>query len=96
MTVGEVITKHFMEFSGLVRNQDIVIENSLTSEDIFTDAIITALKKYRGNQVDEIECFEYIKKTILMEMLFCYKRKKRDILVYTDADLSNIADKEYS
>lgn len=95
MTVSEVITKHFMEFSGLVRNQDVVVENSRTSEDIFEDAIITTLKKFPG-EVDEFEAFNYIRKTFLTEVIFSYKKKGRDILVYTDADLANISDREYS
>lgn len=84
MTIGEILEKHFDEFKGMVRNPDAVIENSNTSEDIFQSALLTALKKYGNNDVDEIEGYEYTKKTILMEMVFCRKRKKNDLLVYKD------------
>ena len=83
MTIGEIITKYFDEFSGMVRNPDVVIENGNTSEDIFQSAMVTALKKYNG-EVDETEGYEYIKKTLLTEMFFCWKRKKRDILLFPD------------
>ena len=89
MTIGEIITKHFDEFSGMVRNPDVVVENGNTSEDIFQNAIVTSLKKFKG-EVDETEGYEYVKKTILMEAFFCWKRKKRDILVFDGTPLENI------
>lgn len=88
MTIGEIITKHFMEFSGMVRNQDRVIEDSRTSEDLFSDAMLTAMKKYKDKDVDETEAYDYIRKTLLTEWFFAPKRKKRDILVFTDAPVN--------
>ena len=86
MRIADVITAHFMEFSGMVKNTDTVIEEGLTYEDIFSNVMITALKKFKGD-VDEHEGFEYIKKTLLMEFLFSKKRKSRDILVFSDAPM---------
>lgn len=91
MTIGEIVAKHFDEFKNMVRYPDKAIENGNTSEDVFMSAILTALKKYKGD-VDEQEGYEYTKKTILMEFLFCYKRKKRDILLLSE----NIPDIPYS
>ena len=66
MTIGEIITKHFDEFSGMVRNPDVVIENGNTSEDVIQSAIYTVLKKYKKKtEVYEEEAYEYTKKTIL-------------------------------
>ena len=90
MTIGEIITAHFNEFSGMVKNTDIVIEEGNTYEDIFQNVMMTALKKYKGKEVDENEGLEYIKKTFLLEVFFSPKRKKRDMLVFTDASLENI------
>lgn len=93
MTIGEIITKYFDEFSGIVRNPDVVIENSNTSEDIFENAILTALKKFKGMDITEDEGYEYVKKTILTEAFFCWKRKKRDILVFPDENFDAVPDK---
>ena len=90
MTIGEIITAHFNEFSGMVKNTDIVIEEGNTYEDIFQNVMMTALKKYKGKEVDENEGLEYIKKTFLLEVFFSPKRKNRDMLVFTDASLENI------
>ena len=91
MTIGEIITKHFDEFSGMVRNPDVVIENGNTSEDVIQSAIYTVLKKYKEKtDVDEEEAYEYTKKTILTELFFCWKRKSRDILVFDGTSLDNI------
>ena len=92
MTIGEIITAHFNEFSGMVKNTDIVIEEGNTYEDIFQNVMMTALKKYKGKEVDENEGLEYIKKTFLLEVFFSPKRKNRDMLVFTDASLENIPD----
>lgn len=91
MTIGEIITKHFMEFSGMVRSTDVVIEEGNTYEDIFDDVMLTAMKKYKG-EVDEKEGYEYIKKTLLLEWFFSKKRKNRDILVLSDMNFENIPD----
>ncbi|MEE3491168.1 MAG: hypothetical protein VZR10_09880 [Methanobrevibacter sp.] len=86
MTIGEIITKHFTEFSGMVRSTDVVIEEGNTYEDIFDDVMLTAMKKYKG-EVDEKEGYEYIKKTLLLEWFFSKKRKNRDILVLSDSSI---------
>lgn len=92
MTIGEIITAHFNEFSGMVKNSDIVIEEGNTYEDIFQNVMLTALKKYKDKEVDENEGLEYIKKTFLLEVFFSPKRKNRDMLVFTDASLDNFPD----
>ena len=92
MTIGEIITAHFNEFSGMVKNTDIVIEEGNTYEDIFQNVMMTALKKYKDKEVDENEGLEYIKKTFLLEVFFSPKRKNRDMLVFTDASLDNFPD----
>ena len=92
MTVSEVITKYFTVFSGMVRNQDKVIEDSRTSEDLFDDAMYTAMKKYKDKDVDETEAYDYICKTLLTEWFFAPKRKKRDILIFTDVSFENLPD----
>lgn len=83
-----------MEFSGMVRNADTVIEDSRTSEDLFSDAMLTALRKYKDKDIDEQEGYEYIRKTLLTEFFFSKKRKKRDILVLSDTNTNYIVDKD--
>ena len=86
MTIREIVAKHFDEFKGMVRNPDRAIENGNTMEDIFMSAILTSLKKYKpDDEVDEDEGYEYVKKTILSEFLFCWKRVKKDMLVLCDS-----------
>lgn len=82
MTISEIITKHYIELSGMVRNQDVVVEMGNTSEDIFQSVMVTAIKKYKDKELDEHEGFEYLKRTYLLEMHFSPKRKSRDILVF--------------
>ena len=89
MTINDIISKYYNEFSGMVRNPDVVIENGNTPEDVFQNVMMTALKKYKG-EVEEREGYDYIKKTLLMEMFFSPKRKKRDILLFPDDNFDTI------
>lgn len=92
MTYREVVVKYFDEFKGTVRHPDIVVENGNTMEDVFMSAILTSLKKYEpDDEVDETEAYNYIRKTILSEYIFCFKRVKRDMLVLCE----NIPDVGY-
>lgn len=90
MQIGQIITKHYNELSGMVRNPDVTIENGNTSEDIFQSAIVTVLKKYKDQDITDEEGFEYAKKTVLTELFFCYKRKGRDMLIFSDENFDSI------
>ena len=86
MTYREVVVKYFDEFKGTVRHPDIVVENGNTMEDVFMSAILTSLKKYEpDDEVDETEAYNYIRKTILSEYLFVWKRVKKDPLVLCES-----------
>lgn len=89
MKIGDIITKYYKEFHSMVRNADVAVENGNTMEDVFQNAMMTALKKFPG-EVDETEGYDYIKKTLLTEFYFSYKRKKRDILLFSDANFEGI------
>lgn len=89
MNIGDIITKYYKEFHSMVRNADVAVENGNTMEDVFQNAMMTALKKFPG-EVDETEGYDYIKKTLLTEFYFSYKRKKRDILLFSDANFESI------
>lgn len=83
MLISEIITKHYNEFRAMVKNQNTVIVNSKTPEDILQDVMITSLKKFKGD-VSEEEGYNYIKKTLQCEKHYSYKRKVNDMLVFTD------------
>ena len=95
MTIGNIIEKHFDEFKGLVRNPDILIENANTYEDIFQSAIYTTLKKYgKGEVENEEEAYNYTRKTILSEFLFCKKRIKNNFVHVPESYMDNIIDSD--
>lgn len=84
MSIEEVITKHYDEFINMVRNPDLVIEDSRTSEDIFEDVMLLSCKKYKGKDVSEEEAYDYVRSTLLLEWYFAPKRKKKEKIIYTD------------
>ena len=91
MTISDIITKHYNEFSGMVRNPDVTIENGNTTDDIFQNVMMTALRKFKTD-VDESQGYNYIKKTLLTEFHFMNKRKTRDILLFPGSNFEGIPD----
>ena len=84
MKIGDVITKYFDHLHNEV-NGELVISQGRTTEDIFQDVCITAIRKYKDSDVDEEEALNYLKKTLFTEMHFSWNRKKGEIITFTDS-----------
>ena len=84
MKIGDVITKYFDQLHNEV-NGELVISQGRTTEDIFQDVCITAIRKYKDSDVDEEEALNYLKKTLFTEMHFSWNRKKGEIITFTDS-----------
>ena len=98
MTIKDIITKHYDKLHSYCR-ADKTISLGKTEEDIMHDVLITAMRKFKDNQIDEIEGLRYIKKTMYSEQLFQKPRQKLDIMVMLgdlkeseSIDLYNIPD----
>lgn len=83
MLIQEIISKYYDTLHKEV-NGELVISQSRTTEDILQDVCITALRKYKDNDITEEEGLNYLKKTLFTEKHFSWNRKKNEILVYTD------------
>lgn len=81
MKVNDVISKYYSSWYKMLKNSDLIICDGNTYEDIYHNILITAMNHYGKRDVDEQECYEYIKKTLLTEFLFVVKRKGKDIVV---------------
>lgn len=84
MTINEVITKHFFQLKALAKPSDIPVYNGNMIEDIFQSCFITAIKKFKNKDVDENIALEYLKRTILNEIKFSYRRKAKDRLLFVE------------
>lgn len=92
MTIGSIINAHFWELSAMCRDIDKTISNSQTSEDVFQNVMVTAMRKYKEKEIGEEEGFDYLKKTLLLELHFQFKRKVKEKIIYTDT-MIEVADK---
>lgn len=90
MKISEIISKYYDILHKEV-NGELVISQSRTTEDILQDVCITALRKYKDQDITEEEGLNYLKKTLFTEKHFSWNRKKGEILVYTN-ELPDIAD----
>lgn len=61
---------------------DIVVSGGKTSDDVLSDIIYTALKKYKGKEIEEEEGVVYIRKSFLNEIRFQYKRLKSEKVTF--------------
>ena len=90
MKIQQIITRHYNTLHKEV-NGELVISQGRTSEDILQDVCITALRKYKDQDITEEEGLNYLKKTLFTEKHFSWNRKKGEILVFTN-ELPDIAD----
>lgn len=84
MDINQIINKHFKTLKSLVKSSPVPIYNGFMDEDIFQSCILTAINKYHNEQVDENEGLEYLKRIILNETKFSYRKKKRDKLILVE------------
>ena len=91
MEIKEIIGKYYNKLKQEV-NGELVISQGRTTEDILQDVCLTAMRKFKNNQIEESEGLNYLKKTLFTEKHFSWNRKKNEILVFTD-NLPDIADK---
>ena len=90
MTIATIIDKYYNHLHREV-NGEMVISQGRTTEDILQDVCLTAMRKYKQNEIEEEEGLNYLKKTLFTEKHFSWNRKKNEILVFTDS-LPDIAD----
>lgn len=91
MGINEIINRRYSELYKMLRDADKTLYESITVEDLFHEVLLTAMKKYKDKDITEEEGFEYLKKTLLREILFSKKRKKTlGLITY----LPQIGDKE--
>lgn len=81
MKIDKIVEKHYDEFKKMSLRPDNVVSGGKTSDDVLSDIIYTALKKYKGKEIEEEEGVVYIRKSFLNEIRFQYKRLKMEKVV---------------
>lgn len=83
MTIQQVITSNYYRLKSKCHNDYKVISLSRTSEDILQDVCLTAMRKFKGKDIEEQIGVEYLEKTLYYELRF--QRNRVDTrVVYTD------------
>lgn len=89
MTIREIIDKYYNTLHNYC-SSDKVISLSLTEEDILHNVCITAMRKFKDNDIEESEGLSYLKLTLYNEQLMQTRRICKDKLVFVE----NICDYE--
>lgn len=87
MNIREILSKHYQDFADMCTSTDTAIYGGRTSEDLLNDAMVTVINHFGDNDVDEVEGYEYAKKTFLFNCQFAYKKKVSDeeqTILYVD------------
>ena len=82
-TIRDIISKHYDELLSQC-SCDKVISQGRTECDILNDVCITAMRKFRENNIEEEIGYSYLKKTLFTEKHFQYSRLKSEIIIYMD------------
>lgn len=83
MKINDILEKHYNTLKKEV-NGELVISQGRTTEDILQDVCITALRKYKNQDIEEEEGLAYLKKTLFTEKHFSWNRKKGEMILFTD------------
>lgn len=83
MKINEILEKYYNTLKKEV-NGELVISQGRTTEDILQDVCITALRKYKNQDIEEEEGLAYLKKTLFTEKHFSWNRKKGELILFTD------------
>lgn len=75
MKITEIITKHYEKLLSKCTRTDTAIYAGKTSEDLLGEAVVTAMNKFKDDDITEEEGYEYLKKTFLESCLFGWKKK---------------------
>lgn len=84
MLINEIITKHYDKLYRYAVNNNKVISQGRTPEDILNDVCLTAMRKYKLDDIEEEEGLHYLKRNIYNEKKFQYQRKNKEIVIFTD------------
>lgn len=84
MTISQVITKHYTQLKAKCHNDDRIISLSRTSQDVLHDVIMTALRKYRDQDIVEGDGLLYLEKTLWYELKFQRNRIDPKCMVVDD------------
>jgi len=83
MTISEIISKNYDRLHNHCI-ADVAVSQSRTEEDILNDVCVTALRKFKDNDIDEEEGMQYLWRNLAMERHFQYNRKKNELLIYME------------
>ena len=83
MKICEIITKYNDELLSMC-NCDKVVVDSRTECDMLQNIYITALKKFKENDIDEEEGYNYLRKSLLNEKHFQKKRVNTEMISFLE------------
>lgn len=93
MTMNEAIAKWYSHFIAFAKNTDTIVTDGWSRDDVVHDMLLMALRKYGDADVEEKELYDYLQKTVAMQLkLVNKKRNKREVAL---SDVHNYDNRNY-
>lgn len=93
MTIKEAIDKWYRHFIAFAKNTDTLVYNGRSTDDIVHDMMLMALRKWGEDNVDGQVLYDYLQKSIAMQLKLSKKKKSCKEVPY---DSVNSIDTRYS
>ena len=93
MTINEAIDKWYWHFIAFAKNTDTLVYDGNTTEDVVHNMMLMALRKWGDSDEDEKVLFDYLQKSIAMQLKLIRKKKNSKEVPY---DSVNGIDRKYS
>lgn len=93
MTISEAIEKWYGHFIKFAKSTDTLVYEGRSTDDIVHDMFLMALRKWKDDDVDGQVLFDYLQRSIAMQLKLSRKKKSSKEVPY--CSVNNI-DKRYS
>lgn len=93
MTINEAIEKYYNHFIAFAKNSETLVYDGRSTVDIVQDMMLMSLRKWGDEDVEEQVLFDYLQRSIAMQLKFSRKKKSSKEVPY---DSVNGIDKRYS
>lgn len=93
MTINEAVSRWYGHFIKFAKNTDVILYDGNSTDDVVHNMILMALRKWGDDDVDSQALYDYLQKSIAMQLKLSKKKKSSREVPY---DSVNGMDKRYS
>ena len=82
MTINEAVSRWYGHFIKFAKNTDVILYDGNSTDDVVHNMILMALRKWGDDDVDEHVLYDYLQKSIAMQLKLSRKKKSSKEVPY--------------